>query len=59
MSLTQSKLKVGDLIFDARLCGPEAARSSCCCTAGRSSEILVPAGRAMSEHNGPNTHPDR
>jgi hypothetical protein len=23
MSLTQSKLKVGDLIFDACLCGPE------------------------------------
>jgi hypothetical protein len=24
MGLTQSKLAVGDLIFDARLCGPEA-----------------------------------
>jgi hypothetical protein len=23
MGLTQSKLAVGDLIFDARLCGPE------------------------------------
>ncbi len=23
MGLTQSKLTVGDLIFDARLCGPE------------------------------------